>query len=447
MARTHHQSLACLSVALTPKKTLLIGAGKIAAQKARAMDKVGFAYEVMAQEICDAFFTDKPVVLAPFEALHVKGFEVVIDATGNPEVAKELVALKQTHGFLLNVVDVPPLCDFYFSALCVRGALQVAVSSTGASPSLAQEVRDKVERLLPRTLDPLLERLKHARSVENASPQTLRTIAKSGVGKVFLIGCGPGSVDNLTVGALKAFGLLDVALIDALVSPEIEALLPLTCKRVDVSKQKGFHTKTQEEINAMLVAYAKEGLCVGRLKGGDPFVFGRLHEEKAVLAEEGIAYEVINGVSSALAACNAAGVVPTLRRVSTGMTIVSAHLRESQFNDDWVEILNKPAHTVVVLMAQSFASQIKDSLLRAGISPALPALFVSNIDREGESVIAGCVEDLDKMSALAPRPAVLILGESVGDAYRMTDEPLRPFAHSRFAILGKPPRVLGQHSS
>lgn len=134
--------MSTLGIALTPKRTLLIGAGKVAAQKARVLDSLDFAYEIVAESRLDAYFESKELRLKPFEDADAEGFEVIIDATGNEHVTNRLVALKPRLHFWLNVVDVPELCDFYFSALTRRGDIQVAVSSGGSSPTLAQVIRE-----------------------------------------------------------------------------------------------------------------------------------------------------------------------------------------------------------------------------------------------------------------------------------------------------------------
>ena len=405
--------MSTLGIALKPKRTLLIGAGKVAAQKSKVLDSLDFHHDIIAQEVLDEHFSSKPFTCKSFEDTDVNGYEVIIDATGNESVTQRLVALKPLHHFWLNVVDVPELCDFYFSALTRRGDIHVAVSSGGSSPTLAQVIRDKIEKILPRDLTSLIERLKMERQKPKRDLAHLRGIAKEGVGKVFLIGCGTGYVGNLTLDALHAFELLDVALVDALVSKEIRALIPLTCKVVDVSKKKGFHSKNQEEINTLLVEYAKQGLVVGRLKGGDPLLFGRLGEEKQTLNAHSIEFEVINGVSSAFRSCTVSGIVPTIRDISKGVSIVSAHLRETLFNDEWVPLIRQPLHTVIVLMAHSFAKKIQDSIAKQGIDLSIPAAFVSNIDLPNQVTIVGTVANLDKMSALCSAPAVLIIGECV----------------------------------
>lgn len=412
----------CLSVALTPKKTLLLGAGKVAAQKAKVLASIGFEFSVFAEEIVDDYFNDKPITIGSFTEEVALPYEMVIDATGNDAVTKVLLAIKQKRSLFLNVVDKPEFCDFYFTALTQRGDIQVSVSSAGSSPTLAQVIRNKIEKILPLSLDNLITRLKNERKKESRDLENLKSIAKSGVGKVFLVGCGTGAVGNLTLRALESFELFDVALVDALVSKEIRALIPPTCKVIDVSKKKGFHSKNQSEINTLLVQYAKEGLVVGRLKGGDPSLFGRLGEEKAILSENGIAFEVINGITSALRACSVAGIVPTIRDVSKGLTIVSAHLKETLFNDDWVDLLKQYQHTVIVLMAHSFAKNIQESIAKAGIDPSLPAAFVSNIDLTNQTSVIGNVGNLDKMAQLCEAPAVLIIGECVAKTNILPDD-------------------------
>ena len=200
---------------------------------------------------------------------------------------------------------------------------------------------------------------------------------------------------------------------DALVSKEVQALIPPQCEIVDVSKKKGFHSKSQDEINALLVDYDKKGLVVGRLKGGDPLLFGRMGEEKAILAQEGIAFEVINGVSSAFRSCTVSGIVPTIRDISKGVTIVSAHLRETLFNEEWIPLLRQPLHTVIVLMAHSFAQKIHDAIAKEGIDMNTPAAFVSKIDLPDQVTIVGTLQNLGKMSTMCSTPAVLIIGECV----------------------------------
>ena len=401
-----------LTVALNQKKTLLIGAGAVASQKAMALHKVGYRFDIQSLEILDDYFLDYDVKIAPFVKEDGKSYEVIIDATGDEKVLQELLQLKNEKSFLLNVVDNPPYCDFYFTALISNDKLQIGVSSSGASPSLAQVVRDKIEKILPSDLTPTVKLLEELRTTTK-DKKILKQTAQSQIGKVFLIGCGTGDLGNLTLEALWRLEVLDVALVDALAGEEVLSLLPKDCIVVDVGKHKGDHSKTQSEINKLLVQYAKKGLIVGRLKGGDPFLFGRLKEECDILKENGIEYEIINGISSVFKSFSVAKIIPTIRGVSSGVSVVSAHLQESLFNDNWIELLKNRHHTVMVLMAYSFAEQIKQSALKAGVNSDLPAMFVSNIDQKNEKVAIGTLETLEQLAQQVSKPAILVFGDVI----------------------------------
>lgn len=232
-------------------------------------------------------------------------------------------------------------------------------------------------------------------------------------GKVYLIGCGPGSIKHLTIGAYEAIPKLEAALVDGLVGDEIKALLSPSCEVVDVTKKKGRHSFAQDEINELLLRYATSGKLTGRLKGGDVSVFARTHEEIEYLAKHGIESEVIGGVSSSLAACNSSGLFPTIRGVSSSFSVASAHLRGSVFNSDWLPMLHIPHHTTIVLMAHSFAGEIKKAAIEAGASLDIPAAYVSNIDSPKQKTVIGTLNNLEELSKACDKPAVLIVGEAV----------------------------------
>jgi uroporphyrin-III C-methyltransferase/precorrin-2 dehydrogenase/sirohydrochlorin ferrochelatase len=224
---------------------------------------------------------------------------------------------------------------------------------------------------------------------------------------------------HLTGRALKTLKFLDVALIDALVGSEIVDLLPAHCLKIDVGKRKGQAKYTQEEINTLMLRHAREGLHVGRLKGGDPAIFGRLFEEAGFLLEHGVETELIGGVPSFLSGCLAGGIAPTLRGVSTGVLIVSAHFAETRFNGDWIPLLKTPPCTVIVLMAWSFAARIRAAALEHGVPMSLPAAFVSRIDSPDQSTVLGTLGDLEEMAKQCGKPAILVIGEAVARAEKM----------------------------
>lgn len=232
-------------------------------------------------------------------------------------------------------------------------------------------------------------------------------------GSLCLIGCGPGDADLLTLKALKTIQSLDVALIDHLLTQEIIDLIPSSTKVIFVGKEKGCHSSTQDEINTIITSYALQGLRIGRLKCGDPYIFGRGTEEAIYAMERGIHTEVIPGISSALSGPLCAGIAPTARGYATGMSIVSAHLAGDRVNLSWIPLLAMSSHTTIVLMGLSRAEQITDEALQQGINPALKVAIVSNATSVNQSTILTTLGDLAGAAKKAPKPAIMIFGEVV----------------------------------
>lgn len=351
-----------LPIALTPKKTLLIGAGNVAKQKHIALKESKWEVQIIARERKDSYFENFNVEIGEIQDSLLQGFELVIDASGDEKLGTFLWEKRKEFGYLLNVVDNPKMCDFYFGAIARYQDLSVLVSTNGASPILAQSIRDKIARILPNSLESLVEKLKKMRQnlkIDESKKEQIKTECKQSLGKVFIIGCGPNSLQSLTLKALETFEILDVALLDNLIGKEIWNLLEnigVTC--ISVGKQKGKQSFSQEKINTLMLQYAKEGKNVGRLKGGDPIIFGRVFEEGSFLKSHNIEVECISGLSSSLNGALTSGITPTLRGVSAGVLIVSAHLRESVFHTEWLHYLKNSPYTLIVMMAYSFADKI-----------------------------------------------------------------------------------------
>jgi uroporphyrin-III C-methyltransferase len=232
-------------------------------------------------------------------------------------------------------------------------------------------------------------------------------------GSLYLIGCGPGDADLLTIKALKTIQKLDVALIDHLLTQEIIDLIPTSTKVVFVGKEKGAHSSTQDEINAIITSYALQGLCVGRLKCGDPYIFGRGTEEAIYAMERSIHTEVIPGISSALSGPLSAGIAPTARGYATGMSVVSAHLAGDRVNLNWIPLLAMSSHTTIVLMGLSRVEQITAEALQQGINPFMSVAIVSNATSANQSTIITTLNDLTSAAKRAPKPAIMIFGDVV----------------------------------
>ncbi|WP_334165310.1 uroporphyrinogen-III C-methyltransferase [Phenylobacterium sp.] len=232
-------------------------------------------------------------------------------------------------------------------------------------------------------------------------------------GAVWLVGAGPGDPELLTLKALKALERADVVVHDGLVSEEILALAPRAARRISVAKRKSRHSYSQDEINRMLVAFARDGLEVVRLKGGDPFIFGRGGEELEACREAGVECHVVPGVTAALAAGASAGAPLTHRGSAQAVTFVTGHAAKGGEPDlDWAA-LARPNHTVVIYMGLSMAAPIAARLMAAGRDPATPALIVENASRADERRVVTTLSGLAEAAQALAGPALLIVGEAM----------------------------------
>jgi uroporphyrin-III C-methyltransferase len=263
------------------------------------------------------------------------------------------------------------------------------------------------------------------------SPNANRLVLLGGSGRparekgvVWLVGAGPGDPDLLTVKALKVLGKADVVVHDGLVSDEILSLAPQGARLISVAKRKARHTLPQEEINRLLVAFALEGLTVVRLKGGDPFVFGRGGEELEACRQAGVDCQVVPGVTAALAASASAGGPLTHRGAAQAVTFVTGHAAHGDPDLDWVS-LARANHTVVVYMGLSTSGLISARLIEAGRDAATPALVVLNASRAGEQRIVTTLAGLEAATAGLKGPALLMVGEAM--ALARASEPADEF--------------------
>lgn len=403
-----------LPIVLHNPKILLIGGGKVAAQKAEVMARNAIVFDVVAVEANERVeSTARSVQLKPFVLEDSEAYGIIIDATGNPEIAALLLEAKKRRDFLLNIVDVPEACDFFFAALIERGPLKIAVSSGGASPTLAQSVRDRIKTVIPEALGELAQELQAGRNAGIIDVSAAKAQTQKLLGRVSLVGCGPGDVDLLTMRAYRIIREADVFFIDHLLSAEILELIPKTALRLFVGKKKGHHYVKQERINELLIEYAAKGLHVARLKAGDPYIFGRGAEEALSLGRKGIPVDVVPGVTSALGAPLCAGIAPTARGISTSFSVVTAHLAGDRFHRGWIDLLSRPAHTTMVLMGLSRAAQIVEAALEAGVRADLPVAIVANASRSNQERVVTTLEHLADEAAKIDAPSVLIFGEVV----------------------------------
>lgn len=409
-------NLASLPVLLKNPRILLLGGGSVALRKARTLHDHKIRFCLLSREclpeISSLGLTTAPVI-KQVEASDLATFNIIVDATGNPDVAALILAEKQKRFLLVNIVDDPARCDFFFSALINRGQLKIAVSTDGVSPTLAQTVRDRIESLIPADMADFVAEKGLSRVSGRAEPAIVRQEALSRMGQVDLVGCGPGNPDLLTIRAYDSIQKADVVLYDHLIPPQILAMVPKRTEKVYVGKQKQNHGIGQEQINQLIISFIQRGLRVARLKSGDPYVFGRGAEEAEFLVQKGLRVNVIPGITSAVAAPAAAGIPLTARGYSTNVSIVSGHLAGSRLNTAWLPLLKIPNHTIVVLMGISFAPEIAKAALRSGVCKKMPVAIISHATRPEQKTLVTTLELLAKDAERAEKPAVMVFGQVV----------------------------------
>ncbi len=403
-----------LPIVLTKPEVLIIGGGQTALLKAKNLLNNGISFQLVAPSIC-----------AEIQALgitcHKRDFQLkdlqerslVVDATGNQEVANQLLSAKQSYAFMLNCCSDQSLSDFHFPALLNHGQLKISVSTSGASPTISKQVRDKIAKVIPAQLEELVDASKQERASGIIDPATAAEKSKQMLAQVALIGCGPGDPELLTMKAYRLIQQQDVVLYDHLLTPEIMALIPEQTEKIAVGKQKGCHSFKQEEINELIYQKALLGLNVARLKCGDPYIFGRGSEEAEYLIKRGIRVEIVSGISSALAGPACAGIPPTARGYATNLSVVSAHLAGSRINTDWFPMLKIPHHTTVVLMGLSFSRQISEIAISQGVAKNLPVAIIANASRPNQQALITDLEHLPEVATQAARPAILVFGDVV----------------------------------
>ena len=402
-----------LPILLKNPKILLIGGGKVALQKAQVLHANNIDFKIVT-DVClnEIHALCSNITIKAFELSDVHE-SIIIDATGNMEVTSKLLEYKKSYNILLNVVDVPKLCDFYFMALTKNRPLQIAVSSNGASPTAAKYFRDECEALIPENIGEYLEKKQKERDDNMIDVEKTTEELQHLKSKVYLVGCGLGDPDLLTLKAYKIMQSVDVVLFDNLVSDEIMALVPEQTIKVYVGKKKGHHSKSQKEIHETILQYTSKGLSVARLKSGDPYVFGRGAEEMLFLMKLGIETEVVPGISSAISAPLFGNIPITARDHASSFSVVSPHSKGHSLNLTWIDLLTRENHTVVVLMGLSRIVEIVEETQKQNIAKDLPCAIISNASRPNQKVVHCTLETLEEASHDMIRPSILVFGDVV----------------------------------
>ena len=412
---------------------LVVGAGKVASRKAELLRRAG-AHVTMTTQ---------------FREEELDRYALAIAATSDEEVNRAVAAAARARRVPVNVVDQPALCTFILPSIIERAPLVVAVSSGGASPVLARLLRARLESMIPagygrlaalagqfrdrvkarfpaperrrfweRVLQgPIAELVLSGREAE--AERTLAAalhdtrLAFSG-GEVSLVGAGPGDPDLLTFRALRLMQQADVVVYDRLVSRPILDLVRLEAERIYAGKERAKHTLPQEDINQLLVRLAREGKRVVRLKGGDPFIFGRGGEEIDTLAAAGIPFQVVPGITAAAGCASYAGIPLTHRDYAQSVVFVTGHLQDGSLELNW-RALAQPRQTIVFYMGLLAVDQLCARLVEHGLPAGTPAALVQAGTTPQQRVLTGTLETLPGIvrSSEARAPTLIIIGEVV----------------------------------
>ncbi len=445
-------SLLPIFLKLDGRPALLVGAGTVALEKVGSLLKTGVKLRVIAPRVHPeirqlAADGKSELIEREFEPSDLDGNFIVIAATDAPAVNATVYREAVARGIACNSVDDIPNCDFFFGSVVSRGDLQIAISTAGESPAVAQRLRREIDEQLPQDLGPWLAQLgalrrevlaTHPRREErrlllhelaqrqicDSALCSTRELARTGkdatravAGHVALVGAGPGDPELLTVKALRLIESGDVLLHDDLVPEAILNLAVPAAEIVNVGKRCGAKTITQEEINALMIEHARAGRSVVRLKSGDPLLFGRAAEEIDALDEANVPYEVVPGVSAAFAAAAALGRSLTDREWASHVVFSTGHHAQSH-NREALPALE--AGTRVVYMPGRDLNLLAAEWLAEGLPADLPCAVVSRAAQPDQQVVHTTLGALDTLS-LAAAPSILIAGWAVREPSETND--------------------------
>jgi uroporphyrin-III C-methyltransferase/precorrin-2 dehydrogenase/sirohydrochlorin ferrochelatase len=428
-------------VKLEGRNCLLVGAGNIALDKIRSLLPTGLNLRVIAPQVrqeIQQLAEDRKLELIqrPFDLSDLDNNFLVIAATNAPEVNAAIYQGCLERNIPCNSVDDIPNCDFFFGSVVSRGNLQIAISTTGESPAVAQRLRREIDAQLPSDLGAWLENLGQLRrEVLQAHPRSearkslLHQLAQRQLcesescpsrqlahaplmdkrGTISLVGAGPGDPDLLTVKALRLIQSADVILHDDLVPQPILQLTSPTAEILNVGKRCGAKTITQNEINTLMIHHARAHRSVVRLKSGDPLIFGRAAEEIAALTVADISFEIVPGITAAFAAAAAIGFSLTDRNNASNVTFSSGHHAQSHNQSPLPEIEDT---TRVVYMPGRDLHLLAQEWLQQGLPPDFPCAVISNAAQPAQKIRCTTLAALGELAHI-PAPSLLIAGWTV----------------------------------
>ena len=454
---------------LEKQACLVVGGGDVAARKVHLLQRAGARVTVVAPDLCPSLqrlhdgVDANPAIAwrqGRFEAADLDGVAVVVAATSDAAVNRQVSELARQRHIPVNVVDQPALCSFIFPSIIDRSPVVVAISTGGASPVLARLLRARLETLIPAGYGRLAELLADFRervrkrfsqgrerrrfwekilqgpasemvfagrdaeaqklieAALDANPGPSGASEAETVGEVYLIGAGPGDPDLLTFRALRLMQMADVVLYDRLVAAPILDLVRRDAERIYVGKKRDFHSVRQEEISRMLVHLASEGKRVVRLKGGDPFIFGRGGEEIELLAQNGIPFQIVPGITAASGCASYAGIPLTHRDHAQSVVFVTGHLKDGKINLNWSSLV-QPQQTLVIYMGLQGADIICQELINHGLAETTPVALVTQGSTPQQQVLIATLATLpERLKTTEVHAPTLII---VGDVVKLHD--------------------------
>lgn len=446
-------------LSFTDRPCLVVGGGTTAQRKVSSLLRAGAAVTLVSPRLTEhlarmATAGEFRHLARRFESTDVTGMQLVIAATDDRSVNRQIADLAQVQAIPVNVIDDPDACTFLLPSIIDRAPVVVAISTGKASPVLARLLRNRLESLIPvgygrladlcaRYRDRVKERFsdqsdrRHfwdrvlqgavaerifAGQLVEAEAAIERELAADGeaqaLGEVYLVGAGPGDPDLLTFRALRLMQQADVVVYDRLVAETILNLTRRDARRIYVGKERNHHVVRQEEINQLLVDLAREGQRVLRLKGGDPFIFGRGGEEIDTLAAQGIPFQVVPGITAASGCAAYAGIPLTHRDYAQSVTFVTGHLKDGTINLNWPQ-LAQPGQTLVFYMGLVGLPVIVRELTDHGVPQDMPVALVQQGTTPQQRVLVGTLATiLEVVAADPPQPPTLVI---VGEVVRLRE--------------------------
>lgn len=447
---------------ITNRRCVVIGGGEVASRKVAMLLKANAAISLYSPELChelQALAESKKItyIKANFDASQLGGACLVIAATDIEAVNIAVSNTAKAQNIPVNVVDSPALCTFTMASIVERSPIVIAISSEGNAPVLARYIRTKIETMLPAGYGriagiagefrdkvkakftttqqrrifwegvlqgPIVERILSGQ--EAAARKSLDALLADNAellsdntkpshhGEVYLVGGGPGDPDLLTFRALRLMQQCDVCVYDKLVSPEVMELVRRDAELIYVGKSRDQHTLPQEEINDLLAKLALQGKRVLRLKGGDPFIFGRGGEEIETLMEHGVPFQVVPGITAANGVSSYAGIPLTHRDYAQACLFITGHLKNGTIDLDWVA-MSRPRQTVVIYMGLIGLAEICQQLIAHGVPANMPCAVIQQGTTQRQRVVIATLLDLAEkvVEAGMKPPCLTIIGEVV----------------------------------